>query len=90
MLFILFAILAITLLIMVFIGITLSSCSDFIGGTTYGIATLTVCIITFVPAVFITIQLRNPTAIDVYRGRTVLEITYRNGVPIDSAVVFKK
>ena len=32
----------------------------------------------------------NPTAIDVYRGRTVLEITYRNGVPIDSAVVFKK
>ena len=40
--------------------------------------------------VFTTIELRNPTAIDVYRGKTTLEITYRNGVPIDSAVVFKK
>ena len=89
MLFILFAILAITLLIMVFIGITLSSCSDFIGCTTYGIATLTVCIITFVTAVFTTIESRNPTAIDVYRGKTTLEVTYKNGVAIDSAVVFK-
>lgn len=89
MLFILFAILAITLLIMVFIGITLSSYSDFIGGTTYGIATLTVCIITFVTAVFTTIESRNPTAIDVYRGKTTLEVTYKNGVAIDSTVVFK-
>ena len=89
MLFILFAILAITLLIMVFIGITLSSCSDFIGGTTYGIATLTICIITFVTAVFTTIESRNPTAIDVYRGKTTLEVTYKNGVAIDSTVVFK-
>lgn len=32
----------------------------------------------------------NELKIDVYRGRTVLEITYRNGVPIDSAIVFKK
>lgn len=32
----------------------------------------------------------NELKIDVYRGRTVLEITYRNGVPIDSTVVFKK
>lgn len=89
MLFILFAILAITLLIMVFIGITLSSCSDFIGGTAYGIATLTICIITFVTAVFTTIESRNPTAIDVYRGKTTLEVTYKNGVAIDSTVVFK-
>ena len=31
----------------------------------------------------------NPTAIDVYRGKTTLEVTYKNGVAIDSTVVFK-
>lgn len=32
----------------------------------------------------------NPRAIDVYRGSTTLEITYRNGIPIDSTVVWKE
>ena len=32
----------------------------------------------------------NPKAIDVYRGSTTLEITYRNGIPIDSTVVWKR
>lgn len=31
-----------------------------------------------------------PTAIDVYRGNTTLEITYRDSIPVDSVVVFKK
>ena len=31
-----------------------------------------------------------PTAMDVYRGNTTLEITYRDGVPVDSVVVFKQ
>ena len=31
----------------------------------------------------------NPKAIDVYRGKTTLEITYKNRVPIDSIVVWK-
>ena len=30
-----------------------------------------------------------PSAIDVYRGKTTLEITYKDGVPINSVVVFK-
>ena len=30
-----------------------------------------------------------PTAMDVYQGKTTLEITYRDGIPIDSVVVFK-
>ena len=30
-----------------------------------------------------------PTALDVYRGKTTLEITYRDGVAIDSTVVYK-
>ena len=29
-----------------------------------------------------------PRAIDVYKGKTTLEITYRNGVPVDSTVVW--
>lgn len=30
-----------------------------------------------------------PSAIDVYRGRTTLEITYKDGNPVDSVVVYK-
>ena len=31
----------------------------------------------------------SPSAIDVYRGSTTLEITYKDGNPVDSAVVYK-
>lgn len=31
-----------------------------------------------------------PTALDVYKGRTTLEITYRDSIPVDSVVVFKE
>ena len=31
----------------------------------------------------------SPTALDVYRGKTTLEITYRDSVAIDSTVVYK-
>ena len=34
-------------------------------------------------------KINEPTAIDVYNGNTTLEITYRDGVAIDSIVVFK-
>lgn len=30
-----------------------------------------------------------PTAIDVYKGKTTLEVTYKDGIAIDSTVVFK-
>lgn len=30
-----------------------------------------------------------PEAIDVYRGKTTLKITYENNVPVDTVVVFK-
>ena len=35
------------------------------------------------------INWKKPTAMDVYRGRTTLEITYKDSVAIDSVVVFK-
>lgn len=34
-------------------------------------------------------QVEEPTALDVYRGKTTLEITYRDSVAIDSTVVYK-
>lgn len=30
-----------------------------------------------------------PTAMDVYQGKTTLDITYKDDVPVDSVVVFK-
>lgn len=35
------------------------------------------------------ISISTPKAIDVYRNRTTLEITYKDSIPIDSIVVFK-
>ena len=32
---------------------------------------------------------KEPRAIDVYRGKTTLKITYKDGVAIDSIVVYK-
>ena len=34
-------------------------------------------------------DLKDPTALDVYRGKTTLEITYRDSVAVDSVVVYK-
>ena len=34
--------------------------------------------------------LKEPRAIDVYKGKTTLVITYKDRVPIDSTVVWKK
>lgn len=34
-------------------------------------------------------DINKPTALDVYRGKTTLEITYRDSVAIDSTVVYK-
>ena len=35
------------------------------------------------------LKVEQPKAIDVYRGKTTLEITYKDRVPIDSTVVWK-
>lgn len=53
-----------------------------------------VCITIFCVGTVITVCWRidrdiNPTAMDVYRGKTTLEVTYKNGVAIDSTIVFK-
>ncbi len=35
------------------------------------------------------INYNEPTALDVYRGKTTLEITYRDSMAIDSVVIYK-
>lgn len=37
----------------------------------------------------ISIISERPSAMDVYQGKTTLEITYKNGIAVDSTVVFK-
>ena len=32
----------------------------------------------------------SPEAIDVYRGKTTIEITYRDSIPVDTVVVFNE
>ena len=49
--------------------------------------TILTCII--ITIIFIEVINSSPQAIDVYRGKTTLEITYKDSVPIDSVVVFK-
>lgn len=39
--------------------------------------------------IFMIFSTVEPTAMDVYQGKTTLEITYKNGVPVDSVVVWK-
>lgn len=45
--------------------------------------------LSFTSCILLFIHLMKPTAIDVYEGKTTLEITYRDGVPVDSTVVWK-
>ena len=46
-------------------------------------------IFSFIIFILLLMQLNKPTAMDVYRGKTTLEITYKDRVPVDSTVVWK-
>ena len=58
-----------------------------IDGKSYVIFTFILSCIIFVMCL---IYFHKPRAIDVYNDKTTLEITYRDKVPIDSTVVWKK
>lgn len=47
------------------------------------------CIYSLIIVILLSIYLKKPKPIDVYRGKTTLEITYKDGMPIDSTVVWK-
>ena len=61
-----------------------------IGEVKMGVGTAIIGVIILLSAYHIdTKQITKPTALDVYRGKTTLEITYRDSVAIDSTVVYK-
>lgn len=64
------------------------SCSNFIIGVFEGIVSLVLVLCFFI--LCMPDSSKNPSAIDVYRGRTSLEVTYLDGAPVDSTVVFKR
>ena len=51
-----------------------------------GVIIITICVILMV---CVTKKSSTPIALDVYRGKTTLEITYRDSVAVDSVVVYK-
>ena len=51
----------------------------------------TIMISVIITGVFIDYKHKdNPTSLDVYQGKTTLEITYRDSIPVDSTVVYKE
>ena len=61
--------------------------TDFGNGLAWG--ALVATIIAIGTVIYVDLTNPNPTALDVYRGKTTLEITYRDSVAIDSTVVYK-
>ena len=56
----------------------------------YSIICLILMIILWcINACCVTVIVNQPTAIDVYKGKTELQITYKGTIPVDSVVVFK-
>ena len=55
----------------------------FIGAITIMLMIIEICLVAIIT------EKPTPSAIDVYRGNTELEITSVNGTPIDTVVVFK-
>lgn len=80
--FILFSVLFVSSLVSIGLGFQNDEDSPVIQG-------LLALIVSVVGIYFIVKCIGEPQAIDVYRGNTTLEITYKDSIPIDSVVVFK-
>lgn len=78
----------ICILIILSFHISNNSTEDFDIGFIIG-GIITILVIIEVYLLFNIIGKPTPSALDVYRGNTELEITSMNGIPIDSVVVFK-
>lgn len=84
-------ILGILILALIILGEHISERCD--GGFEFGAFIGTIVTILFVIEICLVneiIEKQKPSALDVYRGNTELEITFVNGTPIDTVVVFQK
>ena len=62
------------------------------GGFEFGAFTgafITILCVVEICLILTIIQKSKPSALDVYQNKTTLEITYKDGVPVDSVVVWK-
>lgn len=60
-------------------------------GVSFGLFTLTIIGAVFVyNCIFNSLDEDNPKALDVYRNKTELQITYKGDEPVDTIVVFKE
>ena len=88
---IIFSILSISLLLILtgtIIMLFLEYKEDFSGASVCGFIT---GFIFFMGVLILYVSLHEkPSALDVYRGRTTLKVTYENKAPVDTVVVFKK
>ena len=68
-----------------FIALAINSDETVTGVTIAGVA----CLIVGIICITAILTPDRPTALDVYRNKTTLEITYRDSIPVDTVVVFK-
>lgn len=75
---------------LIFLGSAVNS--DEVGGFLLGISFCLVSLIAIGVGVSIWYEPKelHPTPMDVYRGKTTLEITYRDSIAIDSVVVWRE
>lgn len=72
------------------INILFSCFLDDRGASIYSIVTAVITFGIYVLTMGVESNIKSsPTAMDVYQGKTTLGITYKDGVPVDSIVVFK-
>ena len=82
-------ILIITIIVLPFSGMLII---DMIKGDEFNYKSLVFILFLYPLLVFFLLlsYINKPKAMDVYRGKTTLEITYKNKVPVDSTVVWKE
>lgn len=74
-----------------FVGLLLLTFNPKLGALVMGCALMVTIVIGVIESQKMKIEYleAQPTALDVYRGKTTLEITYRDSVAVDSVVVYK-
>lgn len=76
--------------LMVFINyLSHQSTGEFDSGFHFGIMFI-VCLVIEIGIVSKIIEEPKPTSMDVYQGKTTIEYTIRDGIKVDSVVVFKE
>lgn len=84
-----FIILFLTIIVLFFSGMVIIEMVEDDGFNSKSLVFILFLLYQFLVFFCLLYNLNKPKAIDVYKGKTTLEITYKNRVPIDSTVVWK-